>query len=147
MNKKYKNITLLFEKIFFSIFVFLASAIIATEVLQKKIYFSLFVGIPFGLITGVITLLIITKYPIQIKNIVKIIAKNLFAFLIGGILSTILSLIFLIQYIAIKTAPGEGFGMIIGTVIMFFFWLIVFALIGGLLGITTFNLIKYFRKK
>jgi hypothetical protein len=147
MNKKSKNITQLFGKIAFAIFVFIASAILATEILQKKIYFSLFAGIPFGFIMGVIALLIVFKYPSQIWNIIKITFKNLFAFLIGGTLSASFVLVFLIQYLALKTAPGEGFGLVIGVVMMFFFWLIASAFAGGCLGIVIYNLIKHFRKK
>lgn len=85
------------------------------------------------------------------KNILSTVGKNFGAFIVGGILGALSTLV--IVHIAMRhSLEGRSdLGTVVGAIALIPVFLIIYGIlgiiIGGILGIITYNLIRYSRKK
>jgi len=82
----------------------------------------------------------------NIKNIIKIIGKNFLAFIVGGILG-ILGTLIIVPIVLQRSLEGKSIGAIALIPVFFIIYGIFGIIIGGVLGIIVYNLIKYFRNR
>lgn len=60
MAKKNSSLSATIRNLAASLVVFITATIIVTDTLQERIYFSLFVGIPAGLVAGILVFIFLT---------------------------------------------------------------------------------------
>lgn len=87
------------------------------------------------------------KFNQKFRKILSIAVKNFFAFLIGGVSGAAAALLLIEPLLKYSIKKDVGLGIIAVAPFLIIFYLILFGVAGGALGIIVYNLIKFFKRK
>ena len=80
-------------------------------------------------------------------KILTIFIKNILSFLIGGSLGILFTIIFAEPFLKFAINKDVGLGIIALAPVVLLFYLLFFTVLGGILGVFAYNIIKNFKQK
>ena len=83
----------------------------------------------------------------KVSKVFFTIFKNLLAFLAGGILSVLTTLLFAKPILEFAVKKDVGLSIVALAPVLILIYSILFGIVGGLLGIVIYNLIKFFKRR